>query len=278
MKVSFRPFFWVVSLFCLPCILLATEPVPTSDTLAPERVDLFEAMDQGLIDVSLTHRSSLEGRVTVKNKSGKPLEIILPSAFSGVPLAQGFDEFGGGGGGGGGGGARRGGGGGGGQSTGGGGMGGRGGGGGGWNLGPDKVFYEKVSTVCLEYGKKEPRPHMRYTLRPIEETTSNKAVQAACSMLGSEGVNQQAVQACVWHLNNNLSWEELSNKTYKPRIDSSRVVPYFTARELDLAQKITVRAKEIARKMESESMKHPQKDIPKSPDSTERPKQESSAD
>ena len=53
-----------------------------------EKVELFDAIDQGLIEVKLKQNGALEGNLTVKNLSGQPLEIDVPSAFAAVPIAQ----------------------------------------------------------------------------------------------------------------------------------------------------------------------------------------------
>ena len=53
-----------------------------------EKVGLFDAIDQGLVEVKLKQNGALEGNLTVKNLSGQPLEIDVPSAFAAVPVAQ----------------------------------------------------------------------------------------------------------------------------------------------------------------------------------------------
>ncbi|MBR5414885.1 MAG: hypothetical protein IK105_03020 [Thermoguttaceae bacterium] len=53
-----------------------------------EKVELFDAIDQGLVEVKLKQNGALEGNLTVKNLSGQPLEIDVPSAFAAVPVAQ----------------------------------------------------------------------------------------------------------------------------------------------------------------------------------------------
>lgn len=243
-------------------LIMGEEPTPSKPENPAEstvrEVPLFEAMDAKLIDVTLKQRNSLEGQVTVKNLSGEHLRVKLPPAFAGVPAVAQFGDFmdfdGGGGGGRGGRGGRGGsgggssrGGGGGNQSSGGGfgGGGSRGGGGGSWNLEPDKVLRQKVHTVCLEHGKKEPRATVKYVMRPIEEVTDSKEVQILCNLVGTGKVDQQAIQAAVWHLNNDISWDQLAAKTYKPRIDVPRVVPYFSDRQMNMATDLVKTAKKV---------------------------------
>ncbi len=120
---------------------------------------MFAAIEKGDIAVQLILKDSTQCRVLIENKTDKPLNVKLPDAFAGVPvLAQR-----GGGGGGGGGGSRSSGSGskGGGQQSMGGGMGGggmMGGGMGMMNVPPEKVGQLDVPVVCLEHGKRDPRP------------------------------------------------------------------------------------------------------------------------
>jgi len=115
-----------------------------------------------------------------------------------------------------------------------GGMGGTSGMGGGmFNVAPEKVGQIKVATVCLEHGKAEPRPAMKYEIKPVDEVIDKPAVQELCRMLGRGDLNQRAAQAAAWHLNNNMSWDELAKKQYK--YASGLTKPYFTAGEIRAA-------------------------------------------
>ena len=264
------------------------------------KVELFDAIDQGLVEVKLKQNGALEGNLTVKNLSGQPLEIDVPSAFAAVPVAQfgvgGMMPPGGMGPGGmapgmggmggmgpgmggpanrglglGGGpgnqpgrmglnangprGGRNGGGtsGGGNQSVGGsrsGGMGGRGGGrGGGWFVAPEKTVREKIRTVCLEHGKKDPHGGQEYALVPIETVSENKTTRALVEMLGDSDVDQQALQAAVWNQENEISIDELARKVYQPA-GNVTPRPWFSQKQLEtsisLIQKAKIRAEELA--------------------------------
>src|SRR5205823_3068284 len=97
------------------------------DPSAPA-VELFEGIDQGAIEATVSPTSSLERHVFVENKTKKAITVKFPKAVAAVQvLKQGFGGGGGGGGRGGAGGGMGGGGMGGGQGMG-GGMGGMGGG------------------------------------------------------------------------------------------------------------------------------------------------------
>jgi hypothetical protein len=218
--------------------------VPASP--AAESVELFAAMKSGDIDVKLIPKNDRESRIILKNNTKRPLTVILPDAIAGVPvLAQGGFPFG---------------------------LNPAGpnrnnpgnngnnanqviGGGpprpignnqrnGFFNLPPEKVGDFKVVTVCLEHGKKDPRPSVPYEIRPIESVVSKPAVQALCGMLGQEQIDQRAAQAAAWHLANDMSWEELAAK----RIEHLNAPnePYFTADQLQNAKNLARQAVETA--------------------------------
>lgn len=236
----------------------------SSEKPETHQIDFFDAMNEGLIETKVTMYSSLDGRITVKNKTDKQLRVKLPETFAATPIAQlglGGIQFGmeaegrhraasssipsGVGSGGGSGGS---------QSTG----GGFGGGGGSFSIAPEKVLRQYVKTVCLEHGKREPRRHMDYQIRPLESVTDKKEVHALCSLVGTGKVDQQAAQAAVWHYNNGMSWEELAQKQHRPRVDSPRTVPYFSRQQimhaLNLGKKIEEKL-ENDRKAENEKSK-----------------------
>lgn len=237
--------------FVSACSLLADE------TAAPREIGFFEAVDNGLIEASIVTYSSLDARVTVKNKTKEALRVALPDAFAAVHVYQfGGDDFGMDAGGG--------------RSRGGRGGGNRGSGGaaqssgggfgnsnqrgmGIFSLPPERIVRQDVKTVCLEHGKREPRKHLRYEIRPIESVTDKEEVHMLCSLVGQGTVDQKAAQAAVWHYNNDLSWEELTRKQYKPRIDSPRTVPYFSRQQMMYAMNLgkTVEEK-IAKEKETQ--------------------------
>ena len=192
------------------------QPDPTA-----ESVEMFAAIEKGDISVKLIPKDSTESQVVIKNETDRPLNVKLPDAFAGVPVLA---QMGGQGGHHSGGSGNKGGG----QQGTGGGMGGMGGGQ--MNVPPEKVSKFKVPTVCLDHGKAEPRPAIPYTIKPIESYSSKPGVRELCQMLGNGQVNQHAAQAAAWHLNNNMSWEQLAAKRVKHLTGPSQ--PYFTAAEI----------------------------------------------
>jgi hypothetical protein len=194
-----------------------------------ESVEVFQAIEQDRIEVKLIPKDSTECNVLIENKSDRPLNVELPAAFVGVPVLAQIGGVGGMGGGGGGNQAMGGGMGG----MGGGGMGGMGGGGGGggfFNVAPEKVGQFKVPTVCLEHGKKDPRPAVPYVIQPIEEFTDRASVHALCRMVGSGQLNQRAAQVAAWMLNCDMTWQDLAAKRLRFANGTSR--PYFSPLEI----------------------------------------------
>jgi hypothetical protein len=189
-------------------------------SLDNDTVEFFAAKKAGLIDVMFIPRSSKSANIMMKNRTKRKLSIRMPEAFAGVPIlgqmgGGGMGMGGGGMGMGGGGGQQQGmgGGGGGGMGMGGGGMGMGGGGMGGFqNIEPGRVRKVKVTTVCLEHGKKDPNPRIKYDIVPIENFTRNAQVIELCRMLGSGKLDQMSAQAAAWHLTDNLSWQQLVQK------------------------------------------------------------------
>jgi hypothetical protein len=202
----------LTSLLALPGLLLATDrsvknlhkPNPSDRT-----VELFEAIEAKEIEVKLIPKDDTEARVMIKNNTKKPLNVKLPDAFAGRPVLAQIGRAGGASGGGSGGGQNQsmGGGMGGGMMGGGGGM-----GGGMFSLPPEQVGQFKVATVCLEHGKKEPRPNIPYEIVKIEEVSTDPAVKELLTVFGKNRLSQRATQAAAWHLANGMSWQELAAK------------------------------------------------------------------
>lgn len=201
-----------------------------------QTVDMFQAMEDGKIDVKLLPKDSKLCKVMIENKTDKPLNVKLPEAFAGVPV---LTQIGGGGFGGGGRG-------GGGQAMGGGmGMGGGGRGGGGmFNVPPERVGKFNVTTVCLEHGKPEPKVHMNYKIVPIEEFTDRVEVHELCRMLGTGRLDQRVAQVAAWHLANDMSWQELAAKELRRASGARR--PYFSLQEIQAGMQVVAIATKLA--------------------------------
>ena len=231
-----------------------------------EEIELFQAIEEKKVVVDFIPKDATEANVIFRNKTDKPLRLKLPATFAAVPvLGQGFGGgmggmggggmggggmggggMGGGGMGGGGGNQGMGGGmggggmggggmGGGGMGgMGGGGMGGMGGGGGMFRVDADKDRKLKVPTVCLEHGKNDPNPRIKYKLIKLEEFNQDPKVAEVCRALGNGELAQNTAQAAAWHFASGLTWAELAEK---PRVISeyTGVELWFTRFELQTA-------------------------------------------
>jgi hypothetical protein len=189
-------------------------------------IGLFEAIEKGSIEVKFIPISSAKANVIVKNKSANPVLVNLPKTFGAV---QGGGGLGGGGFGGGG--------------QGGGGLG--GGGGGFFRIEPDKSKKLSVATVCLEHGKRDPNPRMKYKIVPLEELNASPEVDELCRLLGDQVVAQNVAQAAAWHLANGLSHEALAEKNRRESQFTGNE-KYFTASELEIASSVVQHCRTIA--------------------------------
>jgi len=241
----------------LPAALVASDPIKGVRPFNSQHrtVEIFPAAAAGELDVRLVAASSAECRLLIANKTEKPLNVRLPVALAAVPvLAQRFPDFpnadqaesrnap---------------------QQLGIGNPFGIQEGGnrplfdvGGernrppnpffapFNVAPEAVAQLRLSAVCLEPGKAEPRPAVPYQLRPLESVTGEPGVGELCAMLAHGEVGQKAAQAAAWHLNNRLSWDQLRAKRYKVAFGHTR--PLFTKREMAEAEEAAAKALEAA--------------------------------
>jgi hypothetical protein len=219
---------------------------------AAHSVDIFEGIKNGQLEVRVIPKDSTLCRITIQNKTDKPLSVKLPEAFAAIPVLAQV----GGAGGAGGVGART-------TTTsrqpqpmmggmGGMGMGGMmpgmgmGMGGGFFNIAPDQVGQLKVPTVCLEHGKAEPRSTMKYELRPIEEYSQDKALHEIGRMLGRGQISQRVAQVATWHLNSKMSFDQLARKEL--RFANGTRQPYFSAEEIRSGMQVVAAAVAAAQK------------------------------
>jgi hypothetical protein len=287
MHRKFGSFLSVISAVLAVQAVWAVEPESASrkTTAADiESVEMFRAIEEGKIEVNFYPKDATQATVIIKNKGDKPLDIALPRAFGAVHILGQMGMGGGGYGGGGMGGMGGGMGGmggmgggmggmGGGQGMGGGMMGGMGGMGGGmmggmgggmggmggmgmggggmFRVEPDKTHKMKVPCVCLEHGKPDPNPRMKYKIVPIEQVNADPRVVQLCGLLGSGRVPQNTAQAAAWHLANGLSWEELMVKN---RMESKYTgnIRFFNPMELQNAFQLSTLLIREYEKYESE--------------------------
>lgn len=204
---------------------------------AHETVDLFAAIKAKQVEVKLIPKDSSGGKVLITNKTEQALNLKLPDAFAGVHVLAQMGMGGMAGGVGGGLGQSMGGGMGGMGGGGMGGMGGMGGGGGGmFNIAPEKVGEVKFTSVCLEHGKPEPRASMHYEIRPIETVAPRPEVIEVIKLLDKGAIPQRVAQVLTWHLNNEMSFEQLAAKQIEHLGGGSE--PYFSLDEIRAAMQV----------------------------------------
>lgn len=238
---SFRLAMKLFAITIVTCALAlptqADDPSAEQPAEAATPVDLFDAIDEGLVDVKFVARDSTKGRLVLTNNTKEEVSVIVPEAFAGVPVLH---QFGGGGGGLGGGGGGLGGGGGGQQSVGGGG-GGRGGGRGGFNIPPEEISRIDVPLLCLDHGLKDPSSSKPYEIRPIEDVVDSPALIEIIKAYANGELPYGASQAAAWNINSQVSWIELASKLTGTARSFVRD-PYFSSAEIRAAMAIVSRA------------------------------------
>ncbi|HVT27379.1 MAG TPA: hypothetical protein VHE81_05115 [Lacipirellulaceae bacterium] len=212
------------------------KPGATGATAAGSAVDFFDAVDAGQIKAKFIAKNDHAARLVITNNTKQPLHLKLPEAFVGVPVAA---QFGGAGGGGrvGGGGVGR-------TSTGGGnpqqsvggglgggGGGGLGGGGGFFSVPPEKSEKLDFPVLCLNHGQRDPLPSSAYKIVPAQSVLDRPAVIELLKAFGRGELEHAGAQAAAWHLNNDLTWNQLAAQLQGTR-RSLRRPPYFSTNQL----------------------------------------------
>lgn len=226
----------------LPAIAATKRPPPTLP--GSQTVEFFSALDQGHIAATVIPRDARQLTVQVENKTDKPLAIRMPESIAAVPvLAQMFmpgqlpgnnarantqqqpqglgAPFGG-------------------PQMGnnlfqrgqqfnmpGGPL---------FNVLPGRIVKKKLSCVCLEFGKPNPRPRIPYRIERVEKLNSKPEVRELLALFGQGACSQKTAQIAAWHLANDMSWEQLARLKHKLANGSTR--PRFTPADLQLAQRV----------------------------------------
>lgn len=239
-------------LLLVPALALVAAERRVDKNTAPagDAVEMFAAMKSKEIEVKVIPKDETELRVMITNNTRKPLNVKLPEAFAATPVLH---QIGGG--------ARPGAPAGGQQAAGGGmgmgmGMGGMGMGGGMMNIAPEKTANFKVTTVCLEHGKKVPRPGIPYEIKPLESFTTKPEVKALLTALGNGKMNQRAAQVAAWHLANGMTFEQLAAKRIEHLDGSSE--QWFSREEIQAGMQVAQLAvAEAAQKKSEKTEKSP---------------------
>ncbi|HEY3964565.1 MAG TPA: hypothetical protein VGM05_08465 [Planctomycetaceae bacterium] len=245
----------------------------TQDPKIPP-VELFDAIEQGLVETTVIAKNSHEANVFVTNKSAATVSIQFPKAVAAVQVLKqlGFGQppngrGNGGVGNNGPGGAQS-------QPVAGGQVGANGNqngpganmntigngfpngnGNGVFSVPPQKTVQVPLMTVCLAHGKPEPRARQKYQLVKLETYSSDPVLHETIQLFVSGATDAETAQAAVWHLTDKMSWDDLHAK----QIDrlSLDPVPYFGEGKVDAAKELIQQAqdkvKETPRKVETAS-------------------------
>ena len=96
----------------------------------------------------------------------------------------------------------------------------------------------QVEMVCLEHGKPDPNPRMKYTIVPLEQFNADPKVNELCKLLADGKVKQNVAQAAAWNIANGVSWHSLAKK-YRRESQYTGNEKYFTQDELRAAINVT---------------------------------------
>ena len=77
-------------------------------------------------------------------------------------------------------------------------------------IGPQATARRSAQTVCLQYGKPDPRPRMRYEVVPIEDLTSDPVINRLCRGLGHGSLSSNVAQAIAWHRLDAMDFDTLA--------------------------------------------------------------------
>jgi hypothetical protein len=88
-----------------------------------------------------------------------------------------------------------------------------------------------VAVVCLDHGLRNPSSSAPYKMVPADDHVDRPEVVELLKAFGTGELNHAAVQAAAWHLNNDMSWEQLVAKRQGTRRTPNRP-PYFTGDQI----------------------------------------------
>jgi hypothetical protein len=132
---------------------------------------------------------------------------------------------------------------------GGGGMGGMGGGGGGFfSIPADRTIRVQFSSVCLEHGKANPTPSMKYKVVRPSDVSDKPELEILLKQIASGKIERGTAQAAAWSIASGKSWQELANEKWDHV--GAPDEPYFSQQQLQAAQSLVAgvkaKAKEVA--------------------------------
>jgi len=227
-------------------------PAKGSPATEPAAAELFAAIDRGVVEAKVVVRDQYHARVILRNTTDAPLRLQLPDAFAARPILaqQGFNfpstgqnqtqaqpqavsgPFGS-------------------QS---GNQGFNFGSGQGqganqnffgnnnnvFNIAPESVRSIPIACFCVELGKPNPRSIHAYELVKFEAVGGDPRLAAVFERYARGDLDREAVQAAVWHLTDEKSWDDLGKLSR--RIALNAEAPIFSGRQLQLARELVALA------------------------------------
>jgi|GEM_PF-2384499 len=103
-----------------------------------------------------------------------------------------------------------------------------------FNIAPESVRSMSISCFCVELGKPNPRSIHPYELVTFEEVGGDPTLAAVFERYSRGDLDREAVQAAVWHLANEKSWDELGKLSRKIALNAEE--PIFSRQQLRLAR------------------------------------------
>jgi hypothetical protein len=239
-------------LLLVPAIVLpasasgAEAPSVSKPTDKSAAAELFAAIDQGAVEAKVVVRDQYHARVILRNKTDAPLTLRLPDAFAARPILaqQGFqfpspnqsqnkqtqpqavsgpfssqsnnqsnqgqqntNFFGNG-------------------NV--------------FNIPPESVRSVSISCFCVEMGKPNPRSIHSYELVRFEQVGGDPQLAAVFDRYARGDLDRESVQAAVWHVVNDKSWDELGKLSRKIALNAD--APIFTRAQLQLARDLVAHA------------------------------------
>ena len=114
-----------------------------------------------------------------------------------------------------------------------------------FNIPPESVRSLSIACFCVELGKPNPRSIHPYELVKFDEVGGDSTLAAVFQRYARGDLDREAVQAAVWHVVNDKSWDELGKLSRKIALNAE--APIFSERQLRLARNLaTYAAREAA--------------------------------
>jgi hypothetical protein len=94
-----------------------------------------------------------------------------------------------------------------------------------------------MSTVCLEFNKEDPRPSMKYEIKPAADYIKDPAIFEIIRMVANDEITQQIAQAAAWHRTDGLSWDFLVHHNRK-ELSNGYFERFFSPQEIRWAMQV----------------------------------------